>query len=178
MIDWNKRFLDLAETFSTWSKDPSTKVGAVLINDFKQIVGTGYNGFARGVPDHPEDYENRDLKYKKIVHAEINAVLNAGLPVRGSTLYCTFFPCPQCAAFLINAGVKKIVARENPSDERWAEEQKIAETMFVQAGIGVQRYRVDYNLEDVPNISGYYGSATVFDTQTKRFEDIKVNWKG
>lgn len=147
MHDWNKRFLDLAQTISTWSKDPSTKVGAVIINDLKQVVGMGYNGFARGVSDSPEDYANRDLKYKKVVHAEINAVLNAGLAVRGATLYCTFFPCPQCAACLINAGVKKIVARENPSDQRWVEEQKIAETMLLQAGVGIQRYKIDYNLE-------------------------------
>jgi len=175
---WNKRFLDLAQLISNWSRDPSTKVGAVLVNDFKQIVGTGFNGFCRGVPDSEEDYANRELKYKKVVHAEVNAVLNAGLAVRGATLYCTFFPCPQCAACLINAGVKKIVARENPSDERWAEEQKIAETMLVQAGVGLQRYQVDYNLKDEPNSSGAWGRATVYDTQTKMVEDIKVTYKG
>lgn len=132
---WNYRFLSLAQHISEWSRDPSTRVGAVLVNDFKQIVGLGYNGFPRGVSDAAEDYENRPLKYKKVVHAEINAILNANASVRGATLYCTFFPCPQCAACVINAGIKRIVSKPSPSDHRWAEERKIATEMFINAGV-------------------------------------------
>lgn len=137
---WHKWFLGLAEYIASASKDPSTKVGAVLVNDLRQVVGHGYNGFPRGVPDSPEDYANREIKYKKVVHAEINAVLNANSAVRGATLYCTFFPCPQCTAYLINAGIKKIISRQNLSDARWVEERKISETMFAEAGIPVYVY--------------------------------------
>src|ERR1700722_2700699 len=86
-MKWDIRFLELAKHISNWSKDPSTKVGAVLVNDLKQVVGMGYNGFARGVQDTDERLNDRETKYKLVVHAEVNAIIQAGHAARNSTLY-------------------------------------------------------------------------------------------
>jgi dCMP deaminase len=131
---WDARFLSLAEHVAQWSKDPSTKVGAVIVDDKRRVVGVGYNGFARGVKDTDERLQNRDVKYKLVVHAESNALDNAAY-TEGCTLYCTFFPCPQCAARIIQKGIRRVVALANPSDERWAEEQKFSKQQFDDAGV-------------------------------------------
>jgi deoxycytidylate deaminase len=96
---WDRRFLELAKQVSTWSKDPSTQVGAVLVNYLDQVVGMGYNGFPRGVEDSEERLNNRELKYQIVVHAEVNAVIQAGKEADGSTLYVypSFMLPPICA---------------------------------------------------------------------------------
>jgi dCMP deaminase len=142
---WDKRFLDLAAHISTWSKDPSTQVGAVLVNEDKIVVGMGYNGFARGVNDSDERLNTRDLKYKYVVHAEVNAILMAGDKARGATLYV--YPafalpdmCHDCCKVAIQAGIKETVAG-TPSPEnaerakRWQESLDIARTMCDEAGL-------------------------------------------
>ena len=85
--DWNKWFLGLAEYVSTASKDPSTKVGAVIVDDERRVVSLGYNGLPRGVDDTEERLNNRDLKYRIIVHAERNSLLFARGSVKGCTIY-------------------------------------------------------------------------------------------
>jgi len=74
---WHLRFLDLAKHISNWSKDPSTKVGAVIFDSDKRIISVGYNGFPKNISDDPEKYLNREIKYQMVVHAEINAILFA-----------------------------------------------------------------------------------------------------
>lgn len=110
---WDKRFLQMAELVSTWSKDPSTKVGSVVVNDRRRILATGYNGFPRGIMDFQQRYENREEKYKLVVHAEMNAVYNAtwnGVSLDGATIYTTGLPtCSECAKGLIQVGIKRIV---------------------------------------------------------------------
>lgn len=122
MTNWNKwdlRFLDLAELVGSWSKDPSTKVGAVITRG-KRIISTGFNGFPVGVDDAPELYENREYKYEHIIHGEMNALLFAREDVIGTTLYTTpFMPCSRCAAMLIQAGIVRVVSYEN-HNPRWA----------------------------------------------------------
>lgn len=135
---WDRRFLNLAGVVSSWSKDTSTKVGAVIADTDHRIIGTGYNGFPRGCDDSPELYEDRDRKYRRIVHAERNALLFACRPVAGCTLYTTPFPpCAQCAALFIQAGIKRVVAPV-PSLEllaRWGADLNEAEAMFAEAGV-------------------------------------------
>lgn len=140
MHKWDLRFLALAAHVALWSKDPSTQVGAVIVNAKRQVLGLGYNGFPRGVKDTPERYADRAQKYPRVVHAEINARENATSSVEGATLYCTFFPCPRCAASLIQAGIKHVVSMQNPSDDRYKEEKEIAQNMFWEAGVTYIEY--------------------------------------
>ena len=83
---WGRRFLHLAEHVSTWSKDPSTLVGAVIADD-NRVVSVGFNGFPRGCDDSPALYAERERKYRRVIHAEANALLFAARPLAGCTLY-------------------------------------------------------------------------------------------
>lgn len=147
---WDRRFLELAKHISTWSKDPSTQVGAVLVNHLKQVVGMGYNGFSRGVDDSDERYNNRELKYELVVHAEVNAIIQAGHNAMGSTLYV--YPsfmmppiCSNCAKAAIQAGIAAIVGyAPNEDDERvkrWAKSIGYARMMFEEVGIPWRSYK-------------------------------------
>lgn len=138
---WNKRFLKIAEDVAEWSKDPSTQVGAVIVGNQKQILSQGFNGFARGIMDYPQRYENRELKYKYIVHAEANAIYNAihnGASTLGSTIYVHGLPvCHECAKAIIQAGIKKVVYNTLP-DERWKDSASFAINMMCEAGVIVE----------------------------------------
>jgi dCMP deaminase len=110
---WDRYFLNIAEVVATRSKDPSTQVGAVLVNDSRHIIGTGYNGFPAGIPETPELWNNRDLKYFLVLHAEQNALgaaAAAGHATAGSTLYLTHGPCDVCAKMIVAAGIRRVVA--------------------------------------------------------------------
>lgn len=108
---WDLRFLELAETVSHWSKDPSTKCGSVIVRPDLTIASIGFNGFARGMNDHAERYANRETKYSRIIHAEMNAVLSAAEPVKGYTMYVhPLFPCDRCMPHLIQAGLDRFVS--------------------------------------------------------------------
>lgn len=134
---WDLRFLDLARIYASFSKDPSTKTGAVIVNDDLVPVGFGYNGFARGVKDLPERYENRELKYKMVVHCERNAMQFAQRDIRGCTLYTwPFMSCAPCAAHVINAGISRVVAPKN-DNPRWKADFDLSEQMFREAGVVV-----------------------------------------
>jgi len=116
--DWDTRFLDLAFFVSNWSKDPSTKVGAVIVNDLKQVLSLGYNGFPRGVLDLESRYEDRYQKLRFVAHAERNALDNAPLDVRGGTMYATLCPCNECAKSIIQRGIKKVIAKNYTTEEQ------------------------------------------------------------
>lgn len=138
MTKWDKRFLDLAQHIAQWSKDPSTKTGAVIVDDKQRIVSVGFNGFPRGVDDSPERYLDRETKYKLIVHCERNALLFAERNVEGSTLYTwPFMSCSQCAAMVIQSGIKRCVAPVVPPHlwERWGVDMALAAQMFREAGV-------------------------------------------
>lgn len=137
--EWGNRFMQLAELVASWSKDPSTRVGAVIVDDNKIVRGLGFNGFPRGVRDEPERYACREIKYKLIVHAEPNALLNANGNIRGCTLYCTKHPCSACAALVIQAGIRAVVCPDG-GDERWAEDQTLARNMFAEADVDMCRW--------------------------------------
>lgn len=131
---WNERFIDLAKHISMWSKDPSTKVGAVIVDDKKRIVGMGYNGFPRGVDDSIKSYMDKELKHKMVVHAEANAILNAVKQVEGCTIYVwPLFSCQECAKLIIQAGITKVVA---PAAR--IEEYGVAKDMYEQAGVEME----------------------------------------
>lgn len=136
---WDLRFLDLARFISAWSKDPSTQVGAVIVDDKNRIVSVGYNGFPQGIIDDAR-LQDRETKYKVVVHGEINAILFANKSVAGCTLYTIpFEPCPRCAGLIIQSGIKRVVAPKN-KNTRWEEDFKIARELFSEANIIVDYY--------------------------------------
>lgn len=134
------RFLNLAKEISTWSKDPSTKVGAVVVGDRDQIISQGYNGFPRGFNDSDEIYKNKQLKYKYIIHAEANAIYNAlynGAYVEGATIYVHGLPvCSECAKAIVQSGITRVVYDSEPK-ERWIQSCSDAMDIFKQAGVEV-----------------------------------------
>lgn len=134
---WAKRFLELADLVATWSKDPSTKVGCVLVDDSK-VVATGFNGFPPGIADDAR-LRDRGAKYSFIVHAEMNAILQAGHEARGSSLFLSGFdscPCSNCSKHLITAGVSRVVHRVGVAPpEHWADDLKLSERMLLEAGV-------------------------------------------
>ncbi len=134
MADWDARFLEMAVLVSKWSKDPSTKVGAVIAHG-KFVVSLGFNGHPAGVADSAERLEIREVKYRTIIHAEINAILSAGKPLQGCTLYVwPFMPCSQCASIIIQSGIRRVVTVPSES-ERWAESFRCTEELFREAGV-------------------------------------------
>jgi dCMP deaminase len=136
---WDRRFLDLAKLVSGWSKDPSTKVAAVIVRPDRTIASIGYNGFPRGVLDHEDRYADRDQKYAMVVHAENNALLNSRESLEGCTLYVTPLPpCTQCAAAIIQRGISRVVIDQKKDvPENWKKQFEISSTMFQEAGIAV-----------------------------------------
>ena len=139
---WDLRFIELAKHISGWSKDPSTKVGCVVVGEDREIRSTGFNGFPRGIDDNPERLTNRETKYPLICHAEENAIMHAariGVSLKGSTAYVTWPPCSRCARSLIQAGVKEVVySLEVEVPDRWQEDFKISTEMMQEAGLIVR----------------------------------------
>lgn len=134
MTNWDERFLHLALHVSRWSKDPSTQVGAVIVRPDRTIASVGYNGFPRGVVDDHRLHTRED-KYPLVVHAEMNAVLNAREPLNGYTLYLWPLPCcSRCAVHIIQAGIKRVVAAF-PAPERWKMDCERAAATFKEAGV-------------------------------------------
>ena len=135
---WDLRFLELAKHVASWSLDPSTKVGAVVVDEFLTVKGMGYNGFPRGVQDTPERYQDRQTKYQFVVHAEVNALINANSSVRGCTLYVwptLMIPpaCPECCKSIIQHGINRIVCYNTPTTGRWQDMAEISQTMLTEA---------------------------------------------
>ena len=129
----------MAEHVAKLSKDPSTKVGAVIFDDKRRIVSAGYNGFARGVKDTSSRLHDRDTKYKLTLHAEANAILFATGALDGSTIVVTHPCCAQCAAQIIQAGIKHVVW-PHPSREflmRWKDNLTLSIDQFIEAGVEV-----------------------------------------
>lgn len=145
MNEWDLRFLSMAQLVARWSKDPSTQVGAVIVRPDKTIASIGYNGFPRGVEDTHERYADKVVKHEMVVHAEANAIHNSREPVVGYTIYSTFFPCPHCAAHIIQAGIKRVVSIPNASDIRYIGRRKISEQMFNEAGVIFNEEEQDNN---------------------------------
>ena len=139
MIDkWDERFLQLAEQISTWSKDPSRKIGAIAVRD-RKILATGYNGFPKGIEDSDDRYNNRELKYMYVVHAEMNCIYNAaenGVSLKGSTLYIVGLPvCTDCSKGIIQSGIKRVVAKSIETPDRWLQAITDTQSIFNEAGI-------------------------------------------
>ncbi|MFR8334164.1 MAG: deoxycytidylate deaminase [Oscillospiraceae bacterium] len=111
-ITWDEYFMGVAMLAARRSKDPNTQVGACIVSQDNIIISTGYNGLPNGCSDdeYPWEREGEETKYPYVVHAELNAILNAnGRDLRGSRLYVALFPCNECAKAIIQAGVKEVL---------------------------------------------------------------------
>ena len=147
LTKWDLRFMQVAELFATFSKDPSTKVGAVIVDEHKRVVSLGFNGFPAGVND---EALQRERKLLRTVHAEMNALAFANVSVRGCTIYVTHAPCANCTANLIQHGIGKVVY-PRPAEafmERWADHYSEAMLMLMEAGVQVVEVT-----EDTPCVS-------------------------
>lgn len=150
MTDWDGRWMKVARTYASFSKDPSTRVGAVIVKD-NRVISAGWNGFPRGVVDTTERLNDREQKYRLTVHAEMNAILNAayhGASLAGTTLYVTGLPCcSDCAKAIVQSGVVEVVM-EYPCEvsEKWAESAELTRQMFSEAGIKYSK-RISYRDE-------------------------------
>ena len=157
-MDWDNYFLHIACVVRLKSKDPSTKIGAVIVGADHNIISTGFNGFPRGVSDHAWRYEDRPTKYALVEHAERNAIYNAarhGIRLESSTLYMVsmgppVLPCSDCAKGIIQSGIKRLVVSAfKPLTPGWEESFASSSTMLNEAGI----YPVEIDFSEVLNAS-------------------------
>lgn len=148
MNKWDGRFLKIAEQVASWSRDPSSKISAVAVDENRRILGTGYNGFPKTDDDYILDYLVRDVKYSKIIHAEKNLILNClnnGVTMKGATVYIWGLPvCKTCANELIQAGVSRIVAvwdKQDPKTKNWEKEWvEYSSRAFRKAKIDIETF--------------------------------------
>ena len=143
-ISWDEYFMGVALLSAKRSKDPSTQVGACIVNNEKRIIGIGYNGFPRGCEDKIFPWEREgsylDTKYPYVVHAEANAILNSTRSLEGSTLYVTLFPCNECAKLLVQSGIKEVVYLQDLHHD--SEETEASRRILKLAGIKLRQMKM------------------------------------
>jgi dCMP deaminase len=151
-VKWDLRFLNLAITVSLWSKDPSTKVGAVIVRPDNTVASLGYNGFPRKMSDNNEQLNNREEKYSRIIHGEINALLSSRENVTGFSLYTIpFMPCDRCCVIMAQAGIVRFIA-PTPTQEqlsRWGTSFDKTRNYAAQMGLEL----VEYDLKEINDIA-------------------------
>lgn len=139
-LKWHSRYLELAQQIASWSKDPSSKIGAIAVGSKGQVLAQGYNGFPRGIEDNESRFENKELKYRYVVHAEMNLIYNAsynGVSLDGSTIYVTGLPvCSECAKGLIQVGVQQVIMpTQEDTPDKWVQSFKLSKELFEEAGV-------------------------------------------
>lgn len=144
-VDWNKRYLDLAEHYASWSKDRNTGVGAVIVSEDNTDLAKGYNGFPRGADDDVDERHERPAKYDWTEHAERNAIFKAareGISTKNCTIYVNRFPCVECTRAIIQSGIKRVVVPTKPdlTHHKWGQSWKTAIDMFNECGVEVAYY--------------------------------------
>lgn len=151
-IGWEEYFMGIAQLSALRSKDPSTQVGACIVDSEHKVVSIGYNGMPRGIDDDVAPWgkgEGLDSKYLYVCHAELNAILNTrdGSHLNGCSLYVTLFPCNQCAKAVVQTGIKEVVYLDN----KYADQVifQASKDMLEKAGVKVRKYEgpvVDINI--------------------------------
>ena len=147
VINWDEYFMGIALLSAKRSKDPSTQVGACIVDSDHKVVSIGYNGMPRGIADKDltwEKGEGLNSKYLYVCHAEFNAILNIrnGSSLKGCTVYVTLFPCNNCAKAIIQTGIKKIVYLS----DKYADtvEMQASRKMLELAGVELEEYKGEY----------------------------------
>jgi len=139
---WDKKFIGLVNHIAEWSKDRSTKVGAVIVNDRNKILSVGYNGFPIGIDDDVEERHERPLKYKWTAHAEENAILSSaeiGVSLVDCKIYCNYLPCPRCCRAIIQSGIKEVIYQYETVNSQSIPDS-VSKKMLIEARIRVRQY--------------------------------------
>ena len=158
--NWKKWHLGLANWVSGKSKDKSTKVGAVIVDDDNTVIATGYNSFPRGVNDDVAERHERPAKYMWTEHAERNAIYNAARQVlKGTTVVLQYAPCPctDCTRGVIQSGIKKIIVPKGsyfPGVGKWDESLQVAKEMLDEAGVDIEEVEFDEDDHDFGDFHG------------------------
>jgi len=163
MNKWDHRFLDLAELVGSWSKDPSTKVGSCLVDDKQRIISVGFNGPPRGVKD--DRLHDREVKYRHIIHSEVNSLLFAARSVEGATCYVhPLPPCAACTSKLIQSGIAKIVAPV-PNEEyfcRMGADIALAYALLQEAGVEFVPVQIEESAHSLMMVKEFYRGCNSF----------------
>ncbi len=142
MSNWDKRWMDLVNLVASWSKDRSTGVGAVIVDDRNTVISLGWNGFPRKINDDMDARHERPAKYSWTSHAEENCVCNAaskGVATVGCRMYITWYPCAPCARMIIQAGIVELIGLEPDwNHHTYAEDFAIVKEMLAEAGVKVR----------------------------------------
>ncbi len=144
---WDDTFMVMALVMSERSKDPITQVGSIIVDKNNKIIGTGYNGLPKGVSQNSVNWETKDdmdwleKKSPYMVHAEINAILNKNDSAEGGRIYCTLFPCNECAKAIIQVGIKEVIFLDAKYIKK--DYSVAALRLFALAGIKVRHYKLN-----------------------------------
>ena len=131
-LNWDQYFMSMAEVAASKSKDPSTKVGCLIVDENNHIVSTGYNGFPAGFNDTHKRWQKPE-KYSYVCHSEMNALIHSVVPVKNCKMYTTMYPCDNCAKYIANSGIKEIIYKEE------AYKNEVSELIFKECGIIVRK---------------------------------------
>ncbi len=154
-LTWDEYFMGLAHLSALRSKDPSTQVGAAIVDENHRVVSVGYNGFPKGCSDDEYPWAREggvlDTKYAFVVHAELNAILNSPRSVAGCSIYVSLFPCNECAKAIIQSGIKRVVYESDKYDE--TETNTASKRMLKSAGVELIRLEntIKLEVEKIPN---------------------------
>ncbi len=144
---WDDKFLSISREVGTWSKDRSTKLGAVIVDKNNVIISVGYNGFPRNIDDDIEERHQRPEKYKWTEHAERNAIYNlARRYLEGTKIYLPWIPCVDCARAIIQTGISEIITDNIVVPERWKDNFKTSIMMLEEAGVIIRLINSDKKL--------------------------------
>jgi len=153
-LSWDDTFMIMAQIIAQRSKDPSTQTGAIVVDKNNIVLGVGYNGWPRGIKEGHFSWSNDcgpnkknilNTKYPYVVHAEVNAILNANQSVKGAKLYCLLFPCIECTKIIIQSGIKNITYQDDRSD-KVANNFMISKKLFDLAGVKYKKYKLKKTL--------------------------------
>ena len=156
-ISWDEYFMGIAVLSSKRSKDPSTQVGACIVNQFNKIVGIGYNGFPIGCDDNELPWDKtsenpNETKYPYVVHAEANAILNSTKDLHGSRIYVALFPCNECTKLMIQSGIKEIIYlsdkyKDTDSVKASKKMLQLAKVSFRQLDLNGKKIEIDFSID-------------------------------
>ena len=146
-LSWDEYFMGIAFLSAMRSKDPSTQVGACIIDEDRKIIGIGYNGFPMGSSDDVMPWGKEgdflNTKYPYVVHAELNAILNSIKSLKDSAIYVTHFPCNECAKAIVQAGIRKVVFYSDKHKN--LDSTKASRMIFENAGVEMVNLKIDRN---------------------------------